>query len=167
MTGNRLDKFIIDQQKALKVLYDANLVGAFLMIMYVTIDVLGHVTGLGFEGFFNKYMASNLPQIKSHDLWAARCALLHTNSSQSKHVKKGKARSLSYAWGSAELSLLNQVIKNAGKTGQVVGIKIEDVHKVFVAGTQKLQADLKNNDKFSQYCLPRINEFYCEVSNKK
>ncbi|WP_128003641.1 hypothetical protein [Piscinibacter defluvii] len=53
------------------------------------------------------------PAITATDLYAARCALLHTGTGVSDLYTSGKAKRLLYAWGSGRTEVLEYAIANA------------------------------------------------------
>ena len=67
----KLDLFINQQNKALKLLYDNSLTTPFLMVLFATIDIFGYISGKGFNNFVKKYMLENISDVNSNDLWSA------------------------------------------------------------------------------------------------
>ena len=60
------------------------------------------------------------------ELFAARCAVLHTLTSEAKLTKTGKARKVTYAWGNADSAQLQATINALGNKN-VVAIHVNDL----------------------------------------
>ena len=67
-----------------------------------------------FENWVSRWLAPRLPvstpPVSPTDLYGARCALLHTGTGVSDLFKSGKARRVLYAWGNANVKLLEYAI---------------------------------------------------------
>lgn len=156
--------FLKEQFDAIKLLYDRRYVTPYLTILYSTIDILGHITGLEFDGFVKKYMLPTLPKnISAADLWGARCAILHTNSPESKHSKEKKARQISYTWGIANKSLAKEVVDKSGKGQQYTYISLEELKYSLSDGVISLQLDFSEKPGFWKASVQRIEKFYARI----
>jgi hypothetical protein len=80
-----------------------------------------------FETFCNRWL---LPQGRltctATELYAARCGVLHTLTGTADLTKSGKAREITYAWGTARREDLDTSIAAVGAT-DVVGVHIDDL----------------------------------------
>ena len=68
------------------------------------------------------------------DIYAARCGLLHSQKSESVLSQNGLAKELYYAWGNAEIKILEKAIIDSGKQSECLAIKIEDLITSFRNG---------------------------------
>ena len=164
INSEKFHKFINEQNKALKLLYDNNLHMPFLMILYTTIDIFGYISGNDFDGFVNKYMSEKLEDVTAVDLWGARCGILHSNSPESRHSKKGKARQILYCWGRGDLYLAKKIIEKSGKEDRYVAVKIEELYRSLVYAINKYIKELDSNPKLLAVCEQRIGLFYGAIA---
>lgn len=96
--------YFIDTINAIKLLYSNDLIGQTMILMFSTIDAVGllnspkaqkHATKDSFKAWVKKYMLrDNDLEYSSIDLWASRCATLHTFTTSSDLTNKGKAREI-------------------------------------------------------------------------
>jgi hypothetical protein len=89
----KIESFCINTLKGLSLLYENRLYGQMLVLIYSFIDSAGlldapssqsKATGESFKNWVKKYIIND-SQINFNevDLWSARCAVLHTFTSQS------------------------------------------------------------------------------------
>jgi hypothetical protein len=75
-----------------------------------------------FESWVDRWVIPRLPvanpPITATDLYAARCAILHTGTGVSDLSKKGKAKRLMYAWGTATTEPLEYAISGSGLSNE-------------------------------------------------
>jgi len=80
-----------------------------------------------FEDWVNEWL---LPQktlgVTSTDLYAARCGILHTLTSDSDLSNKAAARRIAYAWGNGEEDILRNVLDEVGAQ-EIASIHMEDL----------------------------------------
>jgi len=86
-----------------------------LTLLYSGIDVVasldtdGVATRKGFLNWVDNYLLKALPiDCTAFDLYAARCAVVHTFTPESDLSKAGRARKIVYAWGNGDLSKLKK-----------------------------------------------------------
>lgn len=143
----------------------------FLMLLYATVDVLGFVVANGedtppgerFRSFVDRYMLKHLREVNAHDLWGARCALLHTGTPRSDHSESGRAREILYSWGAADSSLARKVVEKSPCPGKYVAITVEELHASVVAAVCSLAAECSADETFNAQCLDRSSRFYSDV----
>lgn len=98
--------YLMSVVKATDSLIKQGLHGHYLVVAYSTIDTLGllgappgqiEARKSSFLPWVERYLLPNLKvDCTAIDIWAARCAILHTFSTQSELSRKGKARELQY-----------------------------------------------------------------------
>ena len=101
-----------------------------LVLIYSGIDILAalarpiasaDVTRDDFVHWCQMYLIpTGFNQCSPIDLYAARCAVVHTYSSESALSRKGKAREVIYAWGNRQTHPLQSVIDRVGIANLVV-----------------------------------------------
>jgi hypothetical protein len=76
-----------------------------------------------FEAWVTEWLIPHLsvevPEISPTDLYAARCAVLHTLTSESDLSRTGKAKRVMYAWGTAEPEVLRAAIREGNLSNHV------------------------------------------------
>jgi len=92
-----------------------------LALMFTLIDTMAwlslgeeavEVRGTDFERWVDQFLLPGSGLLcTASDLYAARCALLHTHSAESRKSRAGTARELLYAWGDREERQLQAGIK--------------------------------------------------------
>jgi hypothetical protein len=84
-----------------------------------------------FESWVTRWVVPRLPasnpQVTATDLYAARCAILHSGTGVSDLSKKGKARRLMYAWGTATTEALEYAISQTGLADEHAALHYESL----------------------------------------
>ncbi|KXO13314.1 hypothetical protein AKG98_3539 [Moritella sp. JT01] len=155
-TAKQLAEHIIKSNKAMEVLFQNNHHESALILLFSWIDRLAwlsveneYSTGADFKLWLNKYLfieASTLP-CNANDLWASRCSLLHTGTSEARDVKNGNARYVYYYGGSIEMAAKDPDMK--------VYVNIGHLHVGL----------LEVSNRFLQYLEKNICEL--AITNKK
>ncbi|MBL6986433.1 MAG: hypothetical protein ISR72_05185 [Methylobacter sp.] len=101
-----IHKYVSATVDATSILFEKELYDHLLVVIYSTIDTVGFLdapsnqtsaTSESFKNWIKKYFLSYPgTEFNEVDLWAARCAVLHTFTSQSDLSRSGKARELQY-----------------------------------------------------------------------
>jgi hypothetical protein len=142
---------------AVGTLYAKQLYGHTLIVIYSAIDTMGlldappaqtSATSESFKNWTTKYLLSDQRiAFNVEDLWGARCAVLHTFSSQSDHSENGKAKELSYylahRGSAAEMEHLRSMKSSDG--GKYLHIRLDDFVEIFYLASQKFAHDLAAN----------------------
>jgi hypothetical protein len=111
-----------------------------LTLLYSGIDVIASLeakssesTQDSFVRWVETYMLKNGSfSCTALDLYAARCGILHTFTPESRLRRSGRARFISYAWGGASASKLEQAGKLLGE--EYPAVQIEDLIHAFRSG---------------------------------
>jgi len=164
----KLNRFIFEQIESLRFLYKKNLFMPFLMVLYATIDIFGFVTttnekdspGQRFRSFVDTFMMKYLKDVTSDDLWGARCAILHTGTSESDHSRKNKARQILYSWGTADSALTKQVISESDNPEKYVTTTIESLSEALMSALCDLQDIIERDTSLRDLWGGRIKHFY-------
>lgn len=108
-----------------------------LMLIYTGIDIVaslerrkGEATKDSFTRWVDEYLLKviSLP-CTSLELYAARCGILHTLTSESNLSRKGKAREILYSWGIAKELALQETGRRLGYDYPV--IHVSQLNKAF------------------------------------
>jgi hypothetical protein len=133
-----------------------------LILVYAMIDTLGWVNRPAakdssdrhdFMAWVNAYLlpAAGI-SATAEDLYAARCAVVHSHSFESTMSKAGKARQIQYSFGKADHRILEQLFATHAATD--VAVKIETLIAALDAAFQKFKKALAADPAHAQ----RVNE---------
>jgi hypothetical protein len=122
-----LVKHMLDLHDAIEDSYQKARYMPCLVLLYSGIDVAASLepslgTGVGdrFRKWVDRYMLkSGSLKCTATDLYAARCAVVHTFTPESDLSKKREARVIGYAFGAAKLHKLDEASDIAGQSRQV------------------------------------------------
>ena len=137
--------------KAADLLVDHNYIMPGVMLVYCTIDTLAwlslpdgqeDVHGSDFVQWVRQYgLESRINPCSAEELYAARCGLLHSYSSDSKRSREGKVRPIFYIGGSAGRKVLQDEIDKRGITG--VALHIADLREGLDASIHRFREDIR------------------------
>lgn len=128
-----------------------------LVLMYSLIDSLSWAesgqssadTRSRFEGWVAKWVLPNLPrtipQVTATDLYAARCALLHTGTGTSELVRSKRAKRLMYAWGKGKTEILERAIVVTGSSNEHAAIHCDKLFLAIRRGLRSFVASADND----------------------
>ena len=136
-----------------------------LMLIYAAIDIAGWWSSerkqgvkASFTAFADRYMLNGSSMLASSmDLYAARCAVLHTYTSQSDLNSQGKARVVGYAWGDADVRDLQTSFDRMGE-GDMVAVHINELFAALRRGVEQLSADISADPLRCQAVLKRMGK---------
>jgi len=107
--GEMIHGYFTSTAKAISTLFEHELLGHMLILIYSALDTCGlldappeqeQATSGSFKSWVTKYLLPNSDDdFDAVDLWAARCAVLHTFTSESNLSRSGSARELQYYTG--------------------------------------------------------------------
>lgn len=137
---------------AIRLCIDKRLISPALILIYATMDSYAWAVSakdpgvkMRFEEFVRDWVLPNHPlHCTPTDLYAARCAILHTLTSESDLSRSGKAQRVLYAWGTGEVARLDSALQHLGAQ-DVVTLHVEDLanalFKAMVAVSEKAAVD--------------------------
>jgi hypothetical protein len=148
-----LDVSIAQMFLATRTLLNDELIPPALVLFYSTIDSLAslgrpasvpYVERDDFIRWVNRYLLSQAFdfQCSAIDLYAARCRVLHTHAPESKLSDKGRARSISYAWGASSLSSLRTMLVLQDRSSTMVGEHLGALVEASELGYESFVADI-------------------------
>lgn len=156
--------------KSIKLCKDNNFVEPVLIILYSAIDSLAWLNSKEkdiqkrnakneFKEFSNKYIISKLTQnITADELYAARCAVLHTISSRSiNNIKKG-IRYLTYANSPHAEIEGNDIIKSENENA--VCINIFNLLCALVYAITDFFDDISKDNNKKKIVIYKAEEYY-------
>lgn len=137
-----LEKHIKDLLTAITYCYTHELLMPCLVLLYSGIDVaasleasLGQGVRERFEKWVERYMLNNgsLP-CTATELYAARCAVVHTFTPDSDISRAGKARVVAYAYGIASLEKLDKATVLTQRQALQANVHLKDLIEAFRSG---------------------------------
>ncbi len=157
-----IEGYFFATTKAVGTLFKENLLGHSLILIYSTIDTCGlldappsqtSASGASFKAWVKKYLLS-YPEIEFNevDLWAARCAVLHTFTSESDLSKSGSARELQYYTGDKSAPHIQRFINftRNHESGKHLPVHYGDLCEGFFQAIKAFVPDLADNCTSSQ-----------------
>ena len=169
----KIESFCINTLKGLSLLYENRLYGQVLVLIYSFIDSAGlldapssqsRATGESFKNWVKKYITSD-PQTNFNevDLWSARCAVLHTFTSQSDLSNSGNAKELHYFSGPNDSSEAQAFISQI-KTMQHIPVHIDGLYQTLLKAIEKFAPDLATNCESDKAYEIRLNKVLQQYS---
>lgn len=160
----KIDQFGLDTVNAVTLLIKANCYPQALVILYAAIDTLawstrtvGDVTRSDFVAWVTIYMDPKRLRCSADDLYAARCALLHSGATESRMSREGKASELWYATALKSVPILEDLIHRKGVDAKVV--YITDLVATFADGVIKFADELTTQETLRLGVTQRINRW--------
>ncbi len=132
-----------------------------LTLLYTGIDIIAALerdpnegTKAAFLRWAGQYMNPEASlRCSALELYADRCGILHTFTSDSDLSRQGKVRKILYAWGTAQPEPLDRAVALLG-SADAVGVKIESLITTFRNGLadylQDVQADQTRYARFER-----------------
>ena len=169
-TDQMIEGFFLSTTKAVGTLFKEQLIGHSLIVIYSAIDTCGlldapaaqnSATGLSFKAWVKKYLlASSSLEFNEDDLWAARCAVLHTFTSESDLSKSGKARQLQYYTGDKSAPHIQDFISftKSHDSGNHLPVHYGDLCEAFFQAMKAFIPDLSANCHKSPDHLKRLRK---------
>lgn len=154
--------------RAIELLIDKDLTIPALTLIYSLIDCMAWATrpedqpdvhGKDFINWVERYMLPAAPALEctAADLYAARCGILHSLTTESGHVRRGKARAIYYSWGTADLEKLKKSINITGQNA--VAMRITDLQQAVFTASSLFWNAASSDPELSRLIKPRLNQW--------
>lgn len=165
-----IEKFVSSTVIGLGLLHREKLHGQLLILFYSHIDSLGlldappsqtSASGESFKNWVKKYMLTDIRiSFNEVDFWSARCAVLHSFTSQSDLSNAGKAKELQYYSGPKDSPQAHAFVATAPliDCGKHIPVHIEDTLLVFFEALKKVPFDLSAKCKADTACEKRLRK---------
>ncbi len=123
-----------------------------------------HVTRSDFVNWAERFMeCQRRLGVSGLDLYAARCAVLHTYTMNSSLNDQGKAKPIFYAWGNANIEEPMRLLSSLGRPEVV--IKIEDLFATYTEGLAAFCAALGDDRSLAALVEARSRKFFMDHSD--
>lgn len=175
-TSTIIEKYFISTIEASQALYDKNLIGHLLVIIYSTIDTLGLLdapihqtaaTGDSFKSWVTKYLLTNRSfEFNATDLWAARCGLLHSFTSDSNLARTGQVRQLQYYQGddTCESAIQLETLAKSIDNGRHLMVNVENFYMGFLDSVAQFAVELELKCHKSEVHKKRLRSIFLQHS---
>jgi len=167
-----VQRHMLSTIEAMGLMLSKHLYGHYLVVVYSTIDALGLLdapavqmssSSNSFKAWVAKYLLPNLqPKCTELEIWAARCAVLHTFTTESDLSREGKARELQYFLADGEAAREFSSMTSQIDGGAHVAVHLLALGKAFVTGMQQFVPALLTNCNSS---LPHANRLRNVLQN--
>lgn len=142
---------LLQTVRGVKALQDADCFPQALVVLYAAIDNLAwlgsegdEITGKTFIEWVERYMVPGSPlPCNGMELYAARCALLHTGTAESRLSRRRAARQIWYYGSGRSQEFLNQEITDRT---DVVGVRVVELVEAFAGGATRFADALAADD---------------------
>jgi hypothetical protein len=164
-----IEKYLLATIEATGKLYQSSLYGHLLVVVYSAIDTVGLLdapsnqttaSGQSFKDWVKKYLLI-YPDIEFNeiDLWGARCAVLHTFTSQSDLSQSGKAKELMYFGGdkNTEAAKTFDTEIRAMQGGNYLPVHFETLYLAFIKALGIFATDLAARCKSDKAVSKRLS----------
>lgn len=183
MAGESIAQKIDSFFKAIELCASSRFRVPTLILLYSVIDIVSWLHSndqsvkTRFTIWVEKYL---LPGSKltcsSLDLYAARCGVVHTSSSESDLSKMGKAKQIFYAWAPSHVSELETLIKLKATLAErlgtiekedIIAVQFEDLLAATRHGIEQFDRDLSQADEPTKVAVnTKAARFFGDVSSK-
>ena len=164
-----LEKNLDNIIKSIELCLNAKLQISSLVLLYSGIDIVAwldrpvskeRATRKDFIRWVDDYLLPNtIIKYSAIDLYAARCAIVHSYSFSSRLSKEGEAKEIYYSWGKANIKSLQNDIDRRPKEN-AVAIHINDLLEAFKEGIEKFKLSLKNDKEKEKIVCGRANKYF-------
>lgn len=164
-----LEKNLNDIIKSIEICLNEKLQIPSLILLYSGIGIMGwlnhpasrdHRSKEDFIRWVDDYLLPNKNvRCKAIDLYAARCATIHSYSFSSKLSKKGEAKEIYYSWERANVkSLQNNLNRRCKKPA--IAIHINDLLEAFKEGVEKFKLFIKSDKEKGKIVYTRASKYF-------
>jgi hypothetical protein len=164
-----LRSFCDDTYQSMRMLYDSKYCAQMAIVMYSSIDAMGLLdaprsqtvaTGVSFKNWVKTYLlVQNTFSFNEIDLWGARCAVLHTFTTESDLSNCGQAREIKYVMGVADPAVKLAYSEAASEIDNSVIAWVEELLVAFEKAQQSFLADFatkRSSDPMYEQRLSRL-----------
>ncbi len=99
---------------------------------------------------------------KGVDLYGARCALIHSYTSESRLTRQKEAREVYYAWGTARAQDLQMTVDHLGRNA--VTVHIDNLFEALKRGAGRFLQSLSNDPSHANRVDARAAKFFAPIS---
>lgn len=167
-----LERYVEQLFEAISKCFDTRLILPGLILLYSAIDIMASldrpenkpdVTRDDFITWVDEFVLTGKPfSCEGIDLYAARCGLLHSYLPESKLTREGKARIISYSWGTAKAEDLQATINSLGRSE--VAVHVNDLFEALRSGFERFKDALRGDPERAGKVYGRVAQFFDPLS---
>jgi hypothetical protein len=143
-----------------------------LILLYSAIDAVsglessdGRASKAAFVHWVDHYMLPlSLSRVTALEVYAARCAILHSFGHDSDLSRSGKARIFTYAWHSANPQDIQDAIDASARAGTSVAVSVNDLIDAFAKALAYHLGDAVNDADRHRLLVTRIRRWLAPIS---
>jgi len=162
---------LIDLAKAINLCIENKLIEPALILLYSAIDILGGLSSpvgrsskKSFIAWTNEYiLKERFLACTAEELYGARCGLLHALSFESQLSQRGQLRTISYAWGTADVDKLQKSINLRGRSDEIVAVHIVDLYSAWLEGVERFIEDINNNSAIKRNVYSKADKLFAPL----
>lgn len=174
MSQEHLRQNLVQLVEAVDLCFERKFIMPTLALVYSGIDILGWLDGSDSESvrdrftrWVDKYLLPAKPLgCTALDLYAARCGIVHTFTTDSDLALKGRADRVTYASGTSRADTWQRAMTMMGMRGWVV-IKAEDLIGVFKLGLAKFLDEIAQDQVRAQNVYARAGKFLITLPSEE
>jgi hypothetical protein len=159
----KLDSHVSEPLGAMQLCLDKNYVIPSMILLYAATDGMAWLyrihdkesNGQDFKEWVNRFWIDQAGGITSTDLWAARCSLLHEQSSNSRDTRSGKARPLFYYSGRGK----SEIPLGAHWRETPIGVRPQEMIAAFKKAVARFRIFILESERKEQI-LSRCGEWF-------
>lgn len=163
-----VSRYVTGANQAAASLFEKQLYGFFLVIVYSTIDTFGFLnapvgqteaTGDSFRAWTGRYLLPRaMDPYTPEDLWGARCGVLHTFGTASRWARQGKARQLQYYLGTSPAVRQFVVVTGLVEDGAHLAVNLANLGRSFFHASLAFGPDLADTCRRSEGHARRVRD---------
>jgi len=172
MTQQVFERNIKDLLTAIEGCLNKQLIAPSLLLLYAGIDIMAwldrpeshaDVKRADFINWVENYLLPGSGLVcNALDLYAARCALLHSYAAESPLSRQGDAKQIFYAWGSARAEDLQRLVDFVG-THSAVAVHVNELLKAFRVGVERFEKALSHDSQHATLVYHRATKFFSNM----
>jgi hypothetical protein len=152
----------------IRVCMEAKCLVSTVSLIYTTVDALAALTRpvdrprstrADFKNWVKRYLLPHVTaKLSEHDVYAARCGVLHTYSMHSDLSRSGSARAVIYRWRQGHRPD-DPILADLSRTAIV--IELENLYESLEIGTQIFHRDLVSDTNLNARVSHHISSLLC------
>lgn len=120
-----------------------------------------------FQNWVDQFLLPESKRLKctAEELYAARCGIVHTLSSEA-HLHRSKSlRRISYAWGNADVQKLQKRIVESGLEDKLVAVHLSDLTEGLRLGTARFFQVVRSDEALQVRIVEKSKAFYSSLAS--
>jgi hypothetical protein len=173
MNAETLAKNLLELAEGIETCIERRLQRPALILLYSAIDIASWLTGDNSDAkvgdrctaWVDSYMLKAKPlNCTAIDLYAARCGVVHTMTSEARLIDQGRARRVLYGWGNAKTADLQETIRRMGQESEFAAVHVEELRDAWRLGLARLQGEMDADPALVCRVYERAAQFFGDLS---